>query len=127
MIAQTAKRQRHAQKRAGADQQHHQRDQQSPAITLQERTEAAQRAELAPCRRSHDFGNIGAGVDGGLFDRLRSHGFHRERGVATSVRSEEHTSELQSLMRISYAVFCLNTTTTPITITNNLRPYQPTY
>src|SRR3546814_1036583 len=27
-------------------------------------------------------------------------------------RSEEHTSELQSLMRISYAVFCLNITTT---------------
>src|SRR3546814_1107332 len=26
------------------------------------------------------------------------------------VRSEEHTSELQSLMRISYAVFCLNNT-----------------
>src|SRR3546814_4775525 len=26
----------------------------------------------------------------------------------TIVRSEEHTSELQSLMRISYAVFCLN-------------------
>src|SRR3546814_1888228 len=25
-----------------------------------------------------------------------------------SMRSEEHTSELQSLMRISYAVFCLN-------------------
>src|SRR3546814_7434878 len=29
-------------------------------------------------------------------------GFHFER-----LRSEEHTSELQSLMRISYAVFCL--------------------
>src|SRR3546814_1817542 len=27
--------------------------------------------------------------------------------VASHVRSEEHTSELQSLMRISYAVFCL--------------------
>src|SRR3546814_9183067 len=27
--------------------------------------------------------------------------------AATPVRSEEHTSELQSLMRISYAVFCL--------------------
>src|SRR3546814_2169010 len=27
--------------------------------------------------------------------------------LAVSVRSEEHTSELQSLMRISYAVFCL--------------------
>src|SRR3546814_8658301 len=29
------------------------------------------------------------------------------RGIAASRRSEEHTSELQSLMRISYAVFCL--------------------
>src|SRR3546814_2973696 len=28
-------------------------------------------------------------------------------GRAVSPRSEEHTSELQSLMRISYAVFCL--------------------
>src|SRR3546814_7149454 len=28
--------------------------------------------------------------------------------VALADRSEEHTSELQSLMRISYAVFCLN-------------------
>src|SRR3546814_5808569 len=30
-----------------------------------------------------------------------------EEVVAGRVRSEEHTSELQSLMRISYAVFCL--------------------
>src|SRR3546814_2105977 len=30
-------------------------------------------------------------------------------------RSEEHTSELQSLMRISYAVFCLKKKTTPKT------------
>src|SRR3546814_20445515 len=29
------------------------------------------------------------------------------RRGSTSTRSEEHTSELQSLMRISYAVFCL--------------------
>src|SRR3546814_2545470 len=35
----------------------------------------------------------------------------RERGLL-DVRSEEHTSELQSLMRISYAVFCLKTKTT---------------
>src|SRR3546814_7087376 len=28
-------------------------------------------------------------------------------GIAIEARSEEHTSELQSLMRISYAVFCL--------------------
>src|SRR3546814_6644376 len=28
--------------------------------------------------------------------------------AADLIRSEEHTSEIQSLMRISYAVFCLN-------------------
>src|SRR3546814_4722325 len=32
-------------------------------------------------------------------------------------RSEEHTSELQSLMRISYAVFCLKTNTKNKTLT----------
>src|SRR3546814_7514941 len=30
-----------------------------------------------------------------------------QRNVCLAFRSEEHTSELQSLMRISYAVFCL--------------------
>src|SRR3546814_10606133 len=33
------------------------------------------------------------------------------RLLGTVRRSEEHTSELQSLMRISYAVFCLKKTT----------------
>src|SRR3546814_5225070 len=36
----------------------------------------------------------------------------RARFDAFQVRSEEHTSELQSLMRISYAVFCLKKKTT---------------
>src|SRR3546814_2866239 len=31
----------------------------------------------------------------------------KETAPAPTMRSEEHTSELQSLMRISYAVFCL--------------------
>src|SRR3546814_5497658 len=34
-------------------------------------------------------------------------GHRQARGHAAEQRSEEHTSELQSLMRISYAVFCL--------------------
>src|SRR3546814_971438 len=45
----------------------------------------------------------------------RVRGYNQERphsslGYETpaAFRSEEHTSELQSLMRISYAVFCLN-------------------
>src|SRR3546814_8675441 len=36
----------------------------------------------------------------------------QRRRVSCSTRSEEHTSELQSLMRISYAVFCLKKKTT---------------
>src|SRR3546814_6239049 len=35
------------------------------------------------------------------------HGPATTEWTASSPRSEEHTSELQSLMRISYAVFCL--------------------
>src|SRR3546814_9015665 len=38
-------------------------------------------------------------------------GFHGKL-TANGERSEEHTSELQSLMRISYAVFCLKKKTT---------------
>src|SRR3546814_6872097 len=34
-------------------------------------------------------------------------GTHAMSRTSTAMRSEEHTSELQSLMRISYAVFCL--------------------
>src|SRR3546814_6876571 len=54
-------------------------------------------------------GAVGQAVDRGVeavLDRAqrRPCGCHR---VERSVRSEEHTSELQSLMRISYAVFCL--------------------
>src|SRR3546814_14338199 len=45
-----------------------------------------------------------------LFQRRADHD-HRarseERDPDRRIRSEEHTSELQSLMRISYAVFCL--------------------
>src|SRR3546814_7010424 len=53
--------------------------------------------------------------------RVRFHGMHRRAAVPVErrdiavvdrygsvARSEEHTSDLQSLMRISYAVFCLN-------------------
>src|SRR3546814_6312445 len=45
-------------------------------------------------------------------DALEQLGYQAESGpwrnfYLTGARSEEHTSELQSLMRISYAVFCL--------------------
>src|SRR3546814_2526161 len=41
-----------------------------------------------------------------------------EAQCAGTPRSEEHTSELQSLMRISYAVFCLKKKNTPNQVTH---------
>src|SRR3546814_2192267 len=38
---------------------------------------------------------------------LHQEGARARRGMNPGTRSEEHTSELQSLMRTSYAVFCL--------------------
>src|SRR3546814_6637585 len=42
------------------------------------------------------------------------------RSLRSFGRSEEHTSELQSLMRISYAVFCLTQKKSNTHITNNI-------
>src|SRR3546814_2239177 len=66
-----------------------------------------------------DVGAFLGGCDGGGEPR-RSRADHRKivpanrfpariaaMGHVRALRSEEHTSELQSLMRISYAVFCL--------------------
>src|SRR3546814_2031097 len=55
-----------------------------------------------------------------LADRLPrqlSGGQQQRVALARSLRSEEHTSELQSLMRISYAVFCLKQKT-------NIKPHN---
>src|SRR3546814_4564155 len=56
-------------------------------------------------RRMLDRGRFGEGSDGTL--RSAIGGKTRCADHAQNLRSEEHTSELQSLMRISYAVFCL--------------------
>src|SRR3546814_6426217 len=61
------------------------------------RTEAAQRARLQR-ERGQGRGLGRSGVRRALGRRVVARLAHR---------SEEHTSELQSLMRISYAVFCL--------------------
>src|SRR3546814_7283055 len=61
--------------------------------------------DVAPVARSARAG------DGRTWlSRLLRRRFVRDAGLARlCLRSEEHTSELQSLMRISYAVFCLKT------------------
>src|SRR3546814_3637024 len=60
-----------------------------------------QRPGVMPGRQARQPLRLGQGDLGiGVFDQERQ------------ARSEEHTSELQSLMRISYAVFCLKKKTT---------------
>src|SRR3546814_1097028 len=52
--------------------------------------------------------------------------FKVAKTVETGARSEEHTSELQSLMRISYAVFCLKKKKTKRSITTQDSYDEPT-
>src|SRR3546814_7622865 len=81
-------------------------------------------------RPSGDVGRrvaaIGLGRNIGHFGHRKGDDVHRQNAhhgeaaqrvegdeaFARNFRSEEHTSELQSLMRISYAVFCLKQKTT---------------
>src|SRR3546814_2365879 len=106
-------------------------------------------AHSFPTRRFSDLNRAGAGLrrpHGVLPDRTATRGTPARRPVRAPVvlfvrpvsdhapadrrgprppssgapdRSEEHTSELQSLMRISYAVFCLKKKKTPPAVINN--------
>src|SRR3546814_2803252 len=69
-----------------------------------------------PTRRSSDLYAVAAArgrvfvTDYGFYGGQSTHRVSvigAARGQVIDTRSEEHTSELQSLMRISYAVFCL--------------------
>src|SRR3546814_2817250 len=51
--------------------------------------------------------NSGVGRSSYLAQSARSCDFGQVEERTLNARSEEHTSELQSLLRISYAVFCL--------------------
>src|SRR3546814_1339675 len=60
-----------------------------------------------PRRRGAEAGDARDGEADASRLRARRHRDRRGRLLRDEQRSEEHTSELQSLMRISYAVFCL--------------------
>src|SRR3546814_5250149 len=76
--------------------------------------------EVEPCRSGKGLRE----------QRLSSPGRAFEQDMAARRRSEEHTSELQSLMRISYAVFCLKKKTYNIiqhSHKNNTNKYKTHY
>src|SRR3546814_5714181 len=72
-------------------------------VHLRQRLEfKRQRLCLLPGARQGEFPAFGVSMLAAPFSILC-----HSAGLAEQGRSEEHTSELQSLMRISYAVFCL--------------------
>src|SRR3546814_4885425 len=84
----------------------------SPEMTTFVGPGACDRLLLPPDALLIGFGDVGEPVVRTLaFRELESEAhllvFAVSRGACRRLRSEEHTSELQSLMRISYAVFCL--------------------
>src|SRR3546814_9360955 len=78
-------------------------------------------AELRSTQRGDQVCSFNVGVNQGYGDKKSTNWYRVSlwgkrgeslqpyllKGVKVAIRSEEHTSELQSLMRISYAVFCL--------------------
>src|SRR3546814_6585477 len=90
----------------------------APTLSTSSRISCFARALSTPTRdRSRSRSNQSQ-------EKVRQHDFAYHRGVRRGGngrprrlhrRSEEHTSELQSLMRISYAVFCLQKKTNHIT------------
>src|SRR3546814_1422017 len=63
--------------------------------------------KLVLCQLEDVGGRLEETVPKEALDMDDAQTFDVERVARHEMRSEEHTSELQSLMRISYAVFCL--------------------
>src|SRR3546814_3071584 len=60
------------------------------------------------------FLDFASGIAVNILGHSHPHLISAIQKQAATLRSEEHTSELQSLMRISYAVFCLTTKKQPL-------------
>src|SRR3546814_7929498 len=75
------------------------------------------RVRLVPRSAEVEIGDLGIG------ENAEAVGIALGRQVDAPIRSEEHTSELQSLMRLSYAVFCLKQKTHK----NIIQHYQRTH
>src|SRR3546814_2334665 len=80
------------------------------AVVLVQRVELAHRL-LVEGARVRRLVEVQVAAEGLVAALAREHHFH--------ARSEEHTSELQSLMRISYAVFCLKKKTTTLKVNHH--------
>src|SRR3546814_5935620 len=80
-----------------------------PALDTLAGNDRALSTQLDEAARSDRTGRTSSGtvVNGAAADTNGLAPFTNTPAGQKALRSEEHTSELQSLMRISYAVFCL--------------------
>src|SRR3546814_9057743 len=83
-------------------------------MTAPRRASGSGRATVAETRGQADYHHPPTGAS------PQPAGSARAAPRAGAPRSEEHTSELQSLMRISYAVFCLKKKTNTYKNTHNI-------
>src|SRR3546814_5361144 len=82
-----------------------------------------ERDECVPAQsKLTQLGGRTIGNDVTLLDNVTH--LHQRTLINTGIQSEEHTSELQSLMRISYAVFCWKKNTNTIQILHPLPPQK---
>src|SRR3546814_1222675 len=96
-----------------------QRNAEATRLALQPRTRRNRNGEPVPGRQPQQSGSL-VRVGFGVVVHVENAGRgQRLVQVLVRPRSEEHTSELQSLMRISYAVFCLKNNKNKNTLTNH--------
>src|SRR3546814_1011128 len=77
------------------------------------RSESVSNAFLVPTMLSRIVDHLVATRSAPNLPALRALAYGGGKMPLGTIRSEEHTSELQSLMRISYAVFCLKKKSRP--------------
>src|SRR3546814_4096917 len=77
--------------------------------------------EPTPLRLSSKLASLTAPPLKGRGEYCQTKNWLIHSAISAGLRSEEHTSELQSLMRISYAVFCLKKKNTNTLITGTIR------
>src|SRR3546814_6977366 len=82
----------------------------SPSLPLPSQGEGPRQELAAEAAPTDVVGMTGDAPDIAHHAALDARMVAAARGITVLTRSEEHTSELQSLMRISYAVFCLKKT-----------------
>src|SRR3546814_10491256 len=92
-----------------------------PTCELLERRHSSRGDYIRAARFLHNTRFLGSPSDNQYVQSVGLDELREVHRASKQRRSEEHTSELQSLMRISYAVFCLNKKIKTLSISRGTR------